>query len=89
MILEYNGFFGHNSGSRHVKRSIKGSKDADDRLVSTKSLSHKMAHCIGAQGQSKLVKISKTPPLVTSPKRTLNPNQIIFLKSKLEDFPNP
>jgi len=30
-----------------------GSKDADDRLVSKKSLSQKMAHWIGAQGQLK------------------------------------
>jgi len=27
-------FLTHNSCSRHARRSIKGSKDADDRLVS-------------------------------------------------------
>ena len=30
------GFLGHNSGSGHARRSIKGSKDANDRLVSKK-----------------------------------------------------
>jgi len=29
-------FLGQNSGSRHARRSIKGSIDADDRLVSKK-----------------------------------------------------
>jgi len=45
------GFFSHNSGSRYTRRSIKGSKDADDCLVSRKSLRQKMAHWLGAQGQ--------------------------------------
>jgi len=34
-------FLGHNFGSRHTRRSIKGSIDADDRLVSKTSLNHK------------------------------------------------
>ena len=42
-------FLGHNSGSWHAKRSVKGSKDADDRLVSKTILTQKMAHWIGAQ----------------------------------------
>jgi len=33
------GFVGHNSGSGHARRSIKGSEDADDHLVSKTSLS--------------------------------------------------
>jgi len=32
-------FLGHNFGSRHARRLIKGSIDAGDYLVSTKSLS--------------------------------------------------
>jgi len=56
---------GHDSGSSHARRSIKGSKDADDDLVSKKSLNQKInlikeVHWIGAQGQSKWVKNSKT-----------------------------
>jgi len=47
----------HNFGSGPARRSIKGSKDADDRLVSKKS--QKMAHWIGAQDQLKWVKNSK------------------------------
>ena len=38
------GVLGHNFGSRHARRSIKGSIDAADRLVSKKSLNQKMAH---------------------------------------------
>jgi len=54
------GFLSHNSGSRYARRSFKGSKDSDDRLVSKTFLSQKMTHWIGAQGQVKLVKNSKT-----------------------------
>ena len=62
-------FFGHNSGSAHARRSFTGSKDGDDRLVSKNILIQKMAHWIGAQGHSKLVKNSKTPPLCDAPPR--------------------
>ena len=34
-------FLGHNFGSRHARRSSKGSIDAEDHLVSKKSLSQK------------------------------------------------
>jgi len=44
------GFLRHYSGSRHARTSNNASKDADD-------------HWIAAQGQSKLVKNSKTHPL--------------------------
>jgi len=37
-----NGLLSHNSGSRHARRSIKGSKDADDHLVSKNILSQKI-----------------------------------------------
>jgi len=39
----------------------------DDHLVSKKILSKKMAHWIGAQGQSKLVKNLKKHPLCHVP----------------------
>jgi len=57
------GFLSHNSGSRHARRSIKGSKDGDSHLVSNTILSQKIAHWIGVQGQSYLVKNSKITPL--------------------------
>jgi len=38
------GVLDYNFGFRHAKRSIKGSIDADDRLVSKNSLSQNMAH---------------------------------------------
>jgi len=63
------GFLGHNSGSRYARRQIKGFEDANDRLVSNKILSQKMAHCIGAQGLVKLVKNTKTCPLRDVTKR--------------------
>jgi len=53
-------FLGHNSGSRYATRSIKGSKDGDDRQVSKKSLSQKMGQWICVHGLVKLVKNSKT-----------------------------
>jgi len=57
------GFLGHNFGSRHARRSSKGSIDAGDRVVSKKSLSQILAYWIGVQGPSNLVKETKTPPL--------------------------
>jgi len=54
------GFLSHNSGSRHGRRSIKGSKDADDHLVSKKNWVKTVAFWIGAQGRVKLVKNAKT-----------------------------
>jgi len=43
-------FLGHNFGSRHARRSIKGSNDAGDHLVFIKSFSQNLAHWIGIQG---------------------------------------
>ena len=53
------GFLGHNFGSRHARRSSKGSINAGYHLVFKNSL----AHGIGVQVPSKLVKKTKTPPL--------------------------
>jgi len=44
------GILGHDFDSRHARRSIKGSIDADDHLVSNIILSQYMAHWIGVQG---------------------------------------
>jgi len=40
-ILSTTGFLGHNFCSRNARRSIKGSIDANDDLVSKTILSHK------------------------------------------------
>jgi len=56
------GFLGHNFGSRHTRRSNKSSIDAGDHLVSKKVSAKILAHWIGVQGPSKLVKKQKTPP---------------------------
>jgi len=61
-------FLSHNSGSRYARRSIKGSEDADDGLVSTTILNQKIFHWLGAQGQAKFVKIQKHALFVTSPR---------------------
>jgi len=61
-ILSKTGFLSCNFGSRYASKSIKGSKDADFDLVSKTTLSQKMAHWIGAQGQVKLSKNVKTSP---------------------------
>ena len=60
------GFFGHNFGSRHARRSIKGSIDADDHLVSKKILSHEMAHWIAPRASQNWWKIKKHPHFVRS-----------------------
>jgi len=48
-----------------------------------------MAHWIGAQGQSKWVKKSKTPPLCDDVPREPQTQINKFYKSKLEDLMNP
>ena len=74
------GFLGHNFGSRHARRSNKGSIDARYRLVSKNSLSQKMAHWIGVQGPSNLVKKPKTPQLCEpTPGEPLTPIKKFFL----------
>jgi len=84
------GFLSHSSGSRYARRSIKGSNDADDRLVSKQTLSQKMARWVGAQGQVKLFKTENPPKNIFSskPEDLPKPPQKIF-SSKPEDLPNP
>jgi len=72
------GLLSHNSETRFARRSIKGSEDAEDRLVSKKILSQKMAHCVGAQDQVKLVKRQKHAFIVTSPTENHKPNSKKF-----------
>jgi len=56
--------------------SIKGSIDADFDLAFNKTLSPKMAHWDGAQGQVKMFKITqKHPYLRCSPQKSSNPKQ--------------
>jgi len=57
------GFWGHNFGYRHARRSSKGSIDAGDHLVSKKSLSQDFGPLDWRPGPWKLVKKTKTPPL--------------------------
>jgi len=52
----------HSFGSRHARRSIKGSTVVDFWLVSKKNLSQKMAHWIGAQGRVKVSKKTQKYP---------------------------
>jgi len=85
-------FLSHNSGSRYARRSIKGFKDADDNLVSTKNLIQKLACCVGAQGQVNLAKKTKTCPhcdVITSPIENLKPKSKKNFKSKLVHLLNP
>jgi len=56
-MLSKTGFLNQNFGSRYASKSIKGSKDADFSLVSKKTLSQKMAHWVGTQGQINLPKM--------------------------------
>jgi len=60
--LSKTGFLSHAFGSRHASKSVKGSKDADHSLVSTKILSQKMADWVGAQRQVKLAEKTKIIP---------------------------
>jgi len=74
-------FLGHNFGSRHARRSSKGSTDAGDHLVSTKSLRQNFDPLDWRPGPVKFgQKTQNTPNLRASPRRTPHPNQNIFLK---------
>jgi len=53
---------GHVSGSRHARGSIKGSKDADDHLVSKTSLSQKQCSLDWHPGTSKFGQKWKNMP---------------------------
>jgi len=52
----------HDSGSRYARKSVDGSKDVNDSLVSKKYMSQKMARWVGTQGQAKLAKNPNTSP---------------------------
>jgi len=76
------GSLSHNSDSRYARKSTNGSKDAIDRLVSTESLSQKMAHFIGAQSQVSLGKDGKTWPYCDVTNRKPRTHSNIFFQSQ-------
>jgi len=74
------GFSGHNFGSRHARRSSKGSIDAGDHLVSKKSLSQNLGSLDWRPWSVKIAKKTRnTSTLRASPRRTPHPNQKNFL----------
>ena len=73
------GFLGHNFGSRHARRSNKGSIDAGDHLVSKTSLSQNFVPLDWRPGSVKVGQNPQnTPTLRASPRRTPHPNQNFF-----------
>jgi len=73
------GFLGHKFGYRHARRSSKDSIDAEDRLVSTTSLSQNFGPWDWRPGRVKVgQKTENTPNLRASPRRTPYPNQKMF-----------
>jgi len=57
------GFLGHNFGSRHARRSNKGSIDAGDYLVSKTSFSQNVGLLDWRPGAVKIGQKTKTPSL--------------------------
>jgi len=57
------GFLGHNFGSRHARRSSKGSINAGDHLVFKNSLSQNFGPWDWRPGPVKVGQKPKTPPL--------------------------
>jgi len=73
-------FLGHNFGSRHARRSSKGSIDAGDHLVFKKRFSQNFGALDWRPEPVKFgQKKRNTPILRASPRRTPHPNQN-FLK---------
>jgi len=71
-------FLGHNFGSRHARRSSKGSIDTGDHLVSKKSLSQNFGPLDWRPGPVKVgQKTQNTLALRASPRRTPHPNKKI------------
>jgi len=71
-------FWGHNFGSRHARRSIKGSIYTDDHLVS-KKIEQKNGSLDWRPGPVKVgQKFNNTSILWPPPKRTPNPNKKVF-----------
>ena len=74
------GFWGHNFGSRHARRSSKVFIDAGDHLVATKNFSEIFGPLDWRPGSVKFGQKNKnTPILPDSPRQTPNPNQQMFL----------
>ena len=74
------GFLGHYFGSRHARRSSKGSIDAGDHLVSKKCLRENFGLLDWRPGPVKIgQKTKNTPTLRDSPRRTPHSNQKKFL----------
>jgi len=70
---------GHNVGSRHARRSSKGSVDVGDSPVSNRSFSQNFGPLDWRPGSVKIgQKNENTPNLRASPRRTPHPNQNIF-----------
>jgi len=73
------GFLGLNFGSKHARKSSKGSIYAGDHLVFKNSLSQNFGSWDWRPGPVKVgQKIKNAPILRTSPRRTPHPNQKSF-----------
>ena len=82
------GFLGQNFGSRHARRSSKGSIDAGDHLVSKHSLSQNFGPWDCRPGPVKVGQITESAPtLRASPRRTPHPNQKNFFLIKPKSLP--
>jgi len=67
-------FLWHNFGSGYARKSIKGSKNSKDSLVSTKYLGQNVGPFDGHPRPGKVGhKNAKTPPLVTAPQENPKP----------------
>jgi len=81
------GFLGHNVGSRHARRSSKGSIDAGDRVVSKNSLRQNFGLWDWRPGPVKVgQKTENTRTLRAHPRRTPHPNKKIFFNRTKKTF---
>ena len=78
----------HNFRSRYARKSIKGSIDADFDVVFNKTLSPKMAHWDGAEGQAKMAKTQKHPSCDVRPRKAQTWNEKKFFWSAVQDLLN-
>jgi len=79
------GFLGHNIGSRHARRSNKGSINAGDHLVFKTSLSQNFGPWDWRPGPVKVgQKTESAPTLRASPRRTPHPNQKICFFNRIK-----
>ena len=80
-------FLGHNFGSRHARRSSKGSIDAGDRVVSKNSLRQNFGLWDWRPGPVKVgQKTENTRTLRAHPRRTPHPNKKIFFNRTKKTF---